>query len=73
MATTSGLSDMNHPARAMPTIWTRARPPIQMAAGMTLVRCSIWVAPKIGEITLPTCCRARPRPTMVLDPEIMCR
>ena len=44
-----------------------------MAAGITLVRCSILLAPKIGEITPPTCCKARPSPTMLLEPEIMCR
>ena len=44
-----------------------------MAAGMTFVRCSILVAPKIGEMIPPTCCKARPRPTMVLEPEIACR
>ena len=43
------------------------------AAGMTLVRCSTLEAPNIGEITPPTCCRARPSPTMALEPEIMCR
>ena len=70
METAKVLLGMNQPESAMPRMARRPMLPIRTAAGITFLRCSILVPAKMGEMIPPTCCRARPRPTMVLEPEI---
>ena len=63
VTTTSTSLCRKNPARATPRIWMRISVPMIIEIGSTFLRCSIWVAPTIGETTPPSCCNDWPSPT----------
>ncbi len=68
MARTAHSSDRKKPARAMPSTIKRMLPPTTKPTGSTRLRCSMTVAPRMGDRNIPNDWTARAMPTASSPP-----